>query len=198
MNAVELLHFSLENSFDVLKQVVSDLTQEQADWMPPGKTSPISSLYWHIVAYADQVVHEICMPPFQDISYNEWLEARLAKQDLGMGQTPLRQRAGWQEKVVLSLPPEDPEDPFWDVRIMREGLRVDLQALNEYAREVAQTLLNWVDTLSREDLERLIFTPTGDYKLGHFLDFFIIWNNNVHCGEISAVKGLQGLKGYPW
>ena len=43
MTTVELLHFSMKNSFDVFDQVVSDLTQEQADWKPPGELSPISA-----------------------------------------------------------------------------------------------------------------------------------------------------------
>ena len=40
--------------------------------------------------------------------------------------------------------------------------------------------------------------PIGDYNLGRFLEFFVIWHINVHCGEISALKGCQGLEGYPW
>jgi hypothetical protein len=27
---------------------------------------------------------------------------------------------------------------------------------------------------------------------------YVIWHINVHCGEIAALKGLQGLAGYPW
>jgi hypothetical protein len=75
---------------------------------------------------------------------------------------------------------------------------VDLPALHDYARATAQTLESWVASLAPEDLERSIPTPIGDYNLGPFLEFFIIWHINVHCGEISALKGCQGLKGYPW
>ena len=115
-----------------------------------------------------------------------------------MGQAPLRYSAGWQEKVVLALPPANPEDPYWDARNMREGLQVDLNALHDYARATAQALQGFVTTLRPEDLERSIPTPIGDYKLGPFLEYFVIWHINVHCGEIAALKGCQGLKGYPW
>jgi hypothetical protein len=175
MNTVELIHHSLGFAFEVLEGLVSDLTQEQADWQPPGKANPIGALYWHIVAYVDQIVHE-------------W----------GIGQAPLRHSAGWQEKVVIALPPENPEDPYWEVRAVRERLRVDLPALHDYARATAQTLLGWVASLSLEDLERTVPTPIGDYKLGQFLEIFGICHINNHSGEISALKGCQGLKGYPW
>jgi hypothetical protein len=198
MNTVQLVHFSLSLAFEYLEQAVSDVTQEQANWLPPGNANSIGALYWHTIAYVDQLVHDWCMPPFRDVSVEEVFEAKRAKRDLGMGQVALRHRDGWQEKVVRAFPPENPEDPYWDVRNTREGLRVDLPALHDYAHATAQTLLDWAASLTPEDLERVIPTPWGDYNQGQWLEFFIIWHINVHCGEIASVKGYQGLKGYPW
>ena len=198
MNRIELLQFSLGAAFDVLGQVVADLTQEQADWLPPGRAVPIGALYWHAVGYSDQLVHLHCMAPFRSVRQQELQEAMRAKQDLGMGQVPLRHSAGWQEKVVLALPPENPEDPFWDLRAVRGGLKVDLPALHEYAQATAQAIQGALAALTPKDLERTISTSVGDYAMDHFLAFFIIWHINAHCGEISAIKGCQGLQGYPW
>jgi len=198
MNTVELIHHSLGFAFEVLEHLVSDLTQEQADWLPPGNANPIGSLYWHIVVYTDQIVHEWAMGPFRRVTYEELLEAKRAKHDLGIGQVPLRHSAGWQEKVVIAMPPENPEDPYWDIRPVREGLRVDLPALHDYARATAQAVQSWVASLAPEDLERTIPTPIGDHNIGQFLELFIIANINLHIGEIAALKGCQGLKGYPW
>jgi hypothetical protein len=198
MNTIGLIHHSLRFAFELLEQLVSDLTQEQADWQPSGSANPIGALYWHIVAYSDQIVHEWGMAPFRQITLEEWFEARRAKRELDIGQAPLRHSAGWQEKVVVAMPPENPEDPYWDVRAIREGLRVDLPALHDYARVTAQTLLDWVTSLEPEDLERTIPTPIGDHNLGQILEIFIIAHINNHSGEISALKGCQGLKGYPW
>jgi len=166
--------------------------------MPSGTASPIGSLYWHAVGYSDQLVHEWCMEPFRLISQQEWLGAKLAKHELGMGQIPLRHSAGWQEKVVIASPLENPEDPYWDLRAAREGLRVDLPALHSYAQVTSQALQGWLTSLKPEDLEHTIPTPIGDYTIGPFLELFVIWHINAHCGEISALKGCQGLKGYPW
>jgi hypothetical protein len=198
MNTVELVHFSLSLAFEYLEQAVSDLTQEQADWLPPGKANSIGALYWHTIAYVDQLVHDWCMPPFKDVSVQEVFEAKRAKRELGMEQVALRHRDGWQEKVVRAFPPENPEDPYWDVRAVREGIQVDLPALHDYAHATDRTLVDWAASLLPEDLERVIPTPFGDYNQGQWLDFFIIWHINVHCGEIAALKGCQGLAGYPW
>jgi hypothetical protein len=55
-----------------------------------------------------------------------------------------------------------------------------------------------VASLTPEDLERVTATPWGDYNQGQWLEFFIVWHTNVHCGEINALKGCQGLTGYRW
>jgi hypothetical protein len=58
MRTVELIHYSLGVAFENLEHVVKDLTQEQADWLPPGKANSIGALYWHTIGYCDQAVHE--------------------------------------------------------------------------------------------------------------------------------------------
>ena len=93
MDRLGLIHYSLGLAFEHLEHLVSELTQEQADWMPPGKANPIGALYWHIAAYCDQVVHDWCMPPFLQITIEEWWAARLGGQELVMGQPPLRHSA---------------------------------------------------------------------------------------------------------
>ncbi len=176
MNTVGLIQFSLGFAFDVLDQIVADLTQEQADWTPPGLANPISALYWHTISHVDEIAHA-------------W----------GMGgQPPLNESAGWKEKVVIARPPAEEGDPLGELRAVRVGLSVDLPALHDYAHATSQALQDWVATLTPEDLDQMIETTIGPLSLAQTLDAYIIWHINVHCGEISAIKGLQGLKGYPW
>jgi len=171
MNTVELTQYSLGNAFGILGQVTADLTQEQADWTPPGIANPIGALYWHTVRSVDQIVHG-------------W----------GMGQSPLSQRTGWQEKVLLTSGAEVEEGSLAQMR----AIRVDLPALHEYAKAVAESVQGWLASLTPEDLERRIDTPIGESSLGQMLETFVIWHINAHCGEISALKGCQGAKGYPF
>jgi hypothetical protein len=198
MDAVQTLNYALGFSFELLDQLVKDLTQDQADWLPPGTANSIGALYWHAVAYADQYVHDFCMAPFKDIPFAEWWATRAAGQDPGTGQVALRHRDGWQDKVVIAWQPENPQDPYWQVRASREGLQVDLQALHGYARAVSQTLTDWLASLTPEDLGRTISTPIGELKMGQVLESFIIGHISWHNGEISALRGCQGLQGYPW
>ena len=83
MNTIELLQYSLSNAFGILGQVVADLTQEQADWAPPGIANPIGATYWHTVSGVDEIVHK-------------WIR----------GEDLLRQKDGWQEKVLTVSVPE--------------------------------------------------------------------------------------------
>ncbi len=171
MNTVELTQFSLGNAFAILAQVTADLTQEQADWTPPGIANPIGALYWHTVSSVDQIVHG-------------W----------GMGQTPLSHRAGWREKVLLASAPEEEKDPL----ARMQASRVDLSVLHEYAQAIAESVQGWLASLMPADLERKIDTPIGELELGQMLETFVIWHINAHCGEISALKGCQGARGYPF
>ncbi len=170
MNTVELLEYSLGNALGNLKQVTADLTQEQADWMPPGIANPIGGLYWHTIAGMDMVVHG-------------W----------GMGKPSLFQGEGWEEKVVISAT-EAKEGHPPEIR----DTRVDLAALHEYAKVVAEVVQGWLASLTPDDLDRIIKTPAGELSLAQAMETFIIWHINAHCGEISALKGCQGAKGYPF
>jgi hypothetical protein len=77
-------------------------------------------------------------------------------------------------------------------------LRVDLPALHEYARTLAEAMRGWLSSLKPEDLERSVRTPVGELNLAQLLETFVIWHINAHCGEISALKGCQGARGYPF
>lgn len=170
MNTVELLQFSQGNALDILKQVTEDLTQEQADWAPPGIANSIGALYWHTMSSTDQIVHGWCM-----------------------GQASLDQKDGWKEKVLTSAP-KDEDDHAAQIR----DVRVDLSAMHEYARAVARAIRDWLASLTPEDLERKINTPVGELNLAELVESFVVWHISSHCGEISALKGCQGAKGYPF
>ena len=173
MNTIELTQYALDNALAILRQVTADLTQEQADWTPPGIANPIGGLYWHTLSSVDEIVHG-------------W----------GMGETPLYQREGWREKVLTVSVPE-PEHGGDYLAYLRT-IRVDLAALHEYAEALAGAAQGWLTTLSPQDLERRIQTPIGELNLAQMLETFVIWHINSHCGEISALKGCQGVKGYPF
>ena len=173
MNTVELLQQSLGNAFGILGQVTAGLDQELADWQPPGIANPIGATYWHTISGAD------------DVAYR-WAR----------DQEPLRLRDGWDNRVLSVSVPEPAHDGDWQAYM--RSIRVHLTALHAYAQAVGNALQEWVGSLTPADLERTLETPIGEYTLAHMLDLFVVWHINAHCGEISALKGCQGAKGYPF
>ncbi len=171
MNTIKLLQYSLGNALGILGQVTADLTQEQADWTPPGTANPIGGLYWHTIASMDMVVHS-------------W----------GFGQAPLFQKEGWQEKVVVSSAAEERKDHPPEMR----ETRIDLTVLREYEKIVVKATQEWLVSLTPEDLEHKVETPIGELTLAQVVESFVVWHINAHCGEISALKGCQGARGYPF
>jgi hypothetical protein len=172
MNTVELLQHAQGTAFRILNQVAADVTQQQADWVPPGIANPIGATYWHAVSTADRVVHG-------------W----------GMGQDPLSQRDGWQEKV-LTVPAPEPERGGEEYRAYMRTIRVDISVLRDYAEAVVDATQSWLSCLTPKDVERQIETPFGELQLGEALQIFLIWHLTAHCGEIASLKGCQGAMGY--
>jgi hypothetical protein len=173
MNTVELTQYALGNAFGILEQVAAGLTQEQADWTPPGIANPIGATYWHAISSTDEIV---C----------KWIR----------GEEPLHQKSGWQEKVLTVSTPEP--RPGEDCLAYMRTIRVDLAALHAYAKAVADAIQAWLSSLTPEDLERELETPIGKLTVGQMLETFVIWHINAHCGEIAALKGCLGVKGYPF
>jgi hypothetical protein len=173
MNTVDSLQYAVGNAFGILGQVTADLTQEQADWTPPGIANPIGATYWHILSGADFVVHKWCQ-----------------------GTEPLSETGGWLEKALTVAVPE-PEHGGDYFTYMRT-IRVDLPALHEYGKAVAEATHGWLAHITPEDLVRKLETPIGELTLGQMLETFVVWHINAHCGEIAALKGCQGAKGYPF
>jgi hypothetical protein len=158
VNTTDLLQFSLGAAFDILGEVTGDLTQEQADWRPPGKANTIGSIYSHILTYVDYYVR------------NYLIEAKP------------------QPVTVESRSAE-----LW-----MQDVQVNLSELHAYAGQVRSTAQDWLSTVNPKDLERRELTTAGEINMAQALELFVIWHINAHCGEISALKGCQGLKGYPW
>jgi hypothetical protein len=173
MNTVELIEYSLDNAIGILGQVTGDLSQDQADWLPPGIANPIGATYWHAASSVDSIVHVWCR-----------------------GQQPLSDTAGWRDKVLAHSVPEPEHGGDWQTYM--RSIRVDLPVLHEYSRVVGAAVKEWLASLTVEDLDRTLETPVGELSLGQVLTTFVIWHIDAHCGEIASLKGCQGAQGYPF
>jgi hypothetical protein len=111
------------------------------------------------------------------------------------GSTPLLM-GEWAGKTGASEPPPPPGgDTFgWANRV-----KVDLEATQKYAQAVYANTEAYVSSLSAEDLERIVDIPGfGKEPLAYFLSIAAVIHPSNHIGEVSALKGVQGAKGYPF
>lgn len=154
-----------------LDGTLGEITSEQAHWQPAGRAQPIAAEYLHVAVSEDML---------------------LAGMVLGSASLALTSFAG--KTGASELPPQMPPWSEWAQRV-----RVDLPAARAYAQAVyAQTdaiLSNLKDDVLQQPID-LSAIGIPNATVGFLFDLMLL---NVHChaGEISCVKGLQGLQGYP-
>lgn len=71
-----------------------------------------------------------------------------------------------------------------------------------YGRKVFENTEAFLTSLKDGDLDRELnlkqFGFPMDMTVGNFLSRMVLGNTYAHTGEISALKGTMGLKGYPF
>ena len=92
--------------------------------------------------------------------------------------------------------PESVEDGLKELGMRH--VQADVAALHKNAGTVLEKAKGWLSSLTPDDLDIIRNTTIGELNQGQMVEAYVTWHVNVHCGEISALKGCQGLKGYPW
>lgn len=173
--AVEVLVNQLKAAHGVLEQTMEGVTDEVAHYMPPGKANPIAGVYAHVVFS-------------EDLFINSFL-----KKTHPQFETTFKDKTGASE-----IQPTD-----WQVaypKWLRE-VHIDLQQFREYAKAVFADSEAYVASLTDADLEKDVDMSAfgmGTKKVYDFIANLISGHVYPITGEISALKGIQGLKGYPF
>ncbi len=170
MNIASLLREQVRDANNFLQVTAADVTPEQARWLPPGVANPLGSIYAHALASQDGIVHAVLQ-----------------------GGAPLF-ASTWAGKTGIS----DPQ-----LQATREWTRtvtVDLTALREYGTAVAADTDAYLASLKEEDAQRIIDLTAfgmGQPTLYWVVSRLLAAHLDNMTGEISCLKGLQGVKGYP-
>lgn len=170
MNRLEDQRLNLLYAFELLDDVVADVSSEMADWMPPGTANPLGATYAHALCSADGIVHGLLA-----------------------GGTPLFEGA-WAETTGISEPQMALTDE-WALRVM-----VNVTQARAYAQAVFESIDAYLDELKEEDLNRLIDLGAfnlGERPLSWVLAALVAGHVHNMIGEIAVLKGLQGGRGYP-
>jgi hypothetical protein len=178
-NVVTLLREQLKGAGQVLEGTMEGVAAEHAQWTPPGTANPLGATYAHILTTEDALINGIIK-----------------------GAAPLF-ASTWAGKIGVSepLPSPDPNKPgLPDWAAWSRRVQVDVAALREYAQAVYAAADEYLASVSDEDLGRSIDLSglgLGERSVGSLLGT-VIANTHWHTGEIACLKGLQGLRGYPF
>ena len=172
-----LLRRVVADARKVLDGTMADVTQAQADMIPPGIANPLGATYAHVV----------------------WSED-LAVQGMFRQQAPLF-ASSWAERTGLSEPMPTPGPEWVNYGDWTRRVKIELAALREYAQAVAAETDSWIASLSEADLDRpvdLSGAGLGQHTLGSAIALLVANHLGTETGEISVLKGIQGARGYPF
>jgi hypothetical protein len=170
MDALEFLRDQVRTAWDWLETLVSDVTQEQANWWPSGVANSIGANYLHVVINPDVEINRLMY-----------------------GHTPIVE-ALWHGDVGQGVTYDPDRYDDW-VR----GTNVDWARLHEYGQTVHAWLLGSLDQLTEDDLDRSVDmtrSGLGTWKGRDLYAVVGLTHVYMHGGEIACLKGLRGARGY--
>lgn len=171
MNTVSLIRSQLSVTHEWFEATMKGVTPEVAHWQPGGTAHPIGSLYAHAITAIDIMINMMIQ-----------------------GGQPMFTTT-WSGKTGIS-------EPSFDAGLeWARNVKVNLDQARQYAQAVYASADAGLAGLSDDDLGRTIDLSEqgiGQWTLGAFLISFVIGHTRDMMGEISALKGIQGLQGYPF
>lgn len=170
----QILVNQLKSAHEALEGTMEGVTNEVAHFMPPGTANPIAGTFAHLVFSEDLFTHFLKKTP-------------------PLLETTFKDKTGASE-----LHPMD-----WAVAYPKwlRTVKLDVPQFRKYATAVFADSEEYVASLSDEDLEKDIDISSfgmGTKKQHEFISSLITGHAYPIMGEISVLKGIQGLKGYPF
>ncbi len=176
LTALELLKEQLQSARELFSGTVADITTDQLHEDPGGKAFPLGATYAHLVFSEDVLVQQM-------IQHKEPLFKSSMKNKTGADKPMPEWDANWETT-----------NHEWS-----KTVKIDLEMLKEYEKAVYTATDEYLSSISDEDLDHEVdMGEWGKYTIAKFLSNFIIGHLNNLTGEISVLKGVQGVKGYPF
>lgn len=166
MDALDLLKTQVTGLKGDFNNILGDMTSEQAHWRPPGVANPIISLLMHAADFQDTTVHRTA-------------QSKPRIWDSG----------NWAQKLKM--------DPIGRQDLEKgRALHVDFNLVKQYVNEVQAASDAYLASLIPADLDRMVSGFRGEAPLGNMLSAALVGHFADHMGEMSALKGCQGGKGW--
>lgn len=171
MDAVELLRKQVKETYAWLEMTLEDISEEQANWRPPGTANSIGAVFAHAIIAAD---------------------SGLSTQIRGVMPIIASEYRG--EVGISEIQPFGRDWAEWARR-----LQVDWALLRQYGRDVRERVQQYVDLATEAELDMTIDMTFAQLGIWTGLDLYNLHGINhirIHGGEIACLKGLQGGRGW--
>src|SRR5437870_166901 len=132
MDIISLLREQLRAAHEYLEETMADVTLEQAQWIPPGKATPIGANYIHLVQSEDAIMNQL-------LQHKEMLGATT-----------------WANKLGASEPHPPPGTSEEDYFAWTRRVQIDLPTFREYAQAVYAASDDYIAGLSPDDLGEVL------------------------------------------
>lgn len=152
------------------ERVLRDVTEEQANRVPPGGHQSLSFCLWHYVRTEDNVIQFVLQR-----RPTAWMEQ------------------GWD--VKFGLDSKSQGTGFTDEEAA--GLRIDdMAGFRAYMSEVFRRTEAYVPSLTPDDCARMVTVkPLPEMTLLQAVSGFVMTHGYRHLGEIEFAKGLVAPRG---
>ncbi|MDQ4149792.1 MAG: DinB family protein [Actinomycetota bacterium] len=161
----------------VINATFEGVSDELANRKPPEKASPVGTAYAHLALSEDAIVNGLLKR-----------------------QAPLFATT-YQDRTGVDRPMPMPGFVEGDLGEWFRSATVEVEPTRAYAREVFANTEEFVAGVDDETLGRQIDLSGLGLEARSFPDvvtMFVVGHCHNLAGEISAVKGVFGLKGYPF
>lgn len=172
MNSTQLLREQFKSAHETLEKTIEGTPQDVSDFNNTNKALPVGAAYAHAVVSEDILL------------------AGMIRHT-----TPIS-----ADNAITGLSEPMPSFEKWDQHeSWAKDVKVDLAKFREYAQKVYAQTDEYLATLKEEDLDQEVdMGAFGKYTLAFVLTNFSLLHLANLAGEVSAAKGFQGHKGYPF
>lgn len=166
MDVKTTLQQQMRTLHGTMDAAISDCSAEVlANKLPSSTINSIGAVYAHTIFSEDGLVNGLIR-----------------------GDKPVYFSGGWAPKVGLQMP-QGGMEPDWDVTL-------PLDVFRQYAAAVAQATSEYLHSVSDAELDRVVdpgFAPPMPVRA--MFANVLAWHLATHQGEVSALKGVQGVNG---
>lgn len=168
MDIRELLIDGIEQLNTALDETLTGLTDEQANWLPPGQSVSIGFHAWHTFRTEDNIANFV----LQERKPPVWIAQDYAGR---LGLPKVEQGTGMSLEEA-------------------QGLKFTVADLRAYGGSVRASVAAYLESVPLEALETpQAIRPFGELPRWKVLRQVVMTHGFTHLGEISALKGQLGL-----